>query len=71
VSGGHRRGRELLRALEADGWRLERVTGSGHYLLTHPEASAPLVMAATPGGGRADRNTRAMARRLLGGDAGG
>jgi hypothetical protein len=55
----------MLRALEAQGWRLERVTGSGHYLLVHPEASRPMVLPVTPGGGRGDRNALALARRLL------
>jgi hypothetical protein len=62
VSAG--RTRELTRRLEREGWSFE-VTGGGHLRGTHPEASGPLFLAATMGGGRGDRNALAQARRLL------
>jgi hypothetical protein len=61
---GHVRTRQLLRALEAQGWTFSR-TGGGHLRGIHPEASGPLFLAATLGGGRGDRNALAQARRLL------
>lgn len=63
---GHARTRALRRALEGQGWTLERTSG-GHLRATHPEASGPLFLASTLGGGRGDRNALAQARRLLAG----
>lgn len=54
--------RELVRALRAQGWRVE-VSGGGHYRCEAP-SGALVFMPATPSDGRRGmRNTLAVLRR--------
>ena len=55
----------FVRWLKDTGWHVERTKG-GHLRATHPDASAPMFLAATPSDHRAERNGKALARRLLG-----
>ena len=61
---GHRRAREIARALEAGGWTVERSRG-GHLIATHPDAAGRVVFGSTPSDGRVAMNVRAAARRAL------
>jgi hypothetical protein len=56
--------RQRIRQLERLGLRVER-TGSGHLRAWSPYGVS-VVVATTPGGGRAAYNERAALRRLLG-----
>jgi len=38
--------------------------GNGHYRVTHPTDGRTASVPSTPGGGRSERNTRALLRRL-------
>ena len=54
---------QLVRALQAQGWRVER-SGGGHYKAFPPDTSKPMVtIASTPSDRRAFRNTIALLRR--------
>jgi predicted RNA binding protein YcfA (HicA-like mRNA interferase family) len=55
--------KELLRAAEARGWRVELTRRGGHVRLVHPDG-AVVVAAATPSDHRALANLRAQLRRV-------
>jgi predicted RNA binding protein YcfA (HicA-like mRNA interferase family) len=55
--------KQLLRAAEARGWRVELTRRGGHVRLVHPDG--PVVVAAsTPSDFRALANLRSMLRRV-------
>lgn len=55
--------REFLRWAATLGWRLARVSGSGHLRLRHHNG-ATVYVACTPSDQRAVANNRALLRRL-------
>jgi len=54
--------KKLVRKLEKQGWAA-RLTGSGHYRVTHPEGKS-VTIAATPRNERGIWNARADLRRI-------
>lgn len=45
-----------------EGWTYVRRSSSGHLIFAHPRGGPTLSLAATPGGGRGDRNAIAWIR---------
>lgn len=54
----------IVTELRSQGWQIEP-TRNGHIRATHPQASGLLILSSSPSDWRADRNSRARARRLL------
>jgi predicted RNA binding protein YcfA (HicA-like mRNA interferase family) len=54
--------RQLLRAAEARGWRVELTRRGGHVRLTHPDGTI-VVTGSTPSDHRALANLKAQMRR--------
>lgn len=55
-----------LQHFTRDGWLFERITGSGHLRMVHPAIPGQcMIIAATPGDRRSERNELARARRML------
>lgn len=54
--------RKLIRALEAQGWRVEE-TGSGHYQAYSPNGEDIVTIPGTPSDHRSMRNTMSRLKR--------
>jgi predicted RNA binding protein YcfA (HicA-like mRNA interferase family) len=55
--------KELLRAAEARGWRVDATRRGGHVRLVHPDGGV-VVASGTPSDRRALANLKAMLRRV-------
>lgn len=60
----HKSVRKFLDQMAAEGWRVDRYTGGGHFRLLHP-SGAQAFMASTASDHRALMNTRATLRRAV------
>jgi predicted RNA binding protein YcfA (HicA-like mRNA interferase family) len=59
---------ELVDELRGRGWRLDRITGSGHLKMTHPNGGS-IIISRSPGDGRGLSNLRSTIKRIERGTA--